>query len=263
MFSEIEMIRWEGECSQARPDRVALEEPLEISVNGTVIAVTMRTPDSDFALCAGFLLAEGFVAKPGDIRFMGYVGTAANSVNATLRTVDDHLLAERQRPFTIGSSCGVCGKSGLDAVRCNAAPIPEDNWTVHACTLRGLSGTMRGAQRTFEHTGGLHAAALFDDSGALLAMHEDVGRHNAVDKVIGSRLLAHALPAARTILMVSGRTSFEIVQKAAVAGIPVVCAVSAPSSYAVSLAAAMNITLTGFMRGETMNVYTHPDRVVP
>jgi FdhD protein len=122
---------------------------------------------------------------------------------------------------------------------------------------------MRGVQRTFDRTGGLHAAALFDDSGSLLVMHEDVGRHNAVDKVVGSRLLVRALPARRTVLMVSGRTSFEIVQKAATAGIPVVCAVSAPSSYAVSLAGDMNITLTGFMRGETMNVYTHPERIVP
>jgi FdhD protein len=227
------------------------------------VAVTMRTPGGDFELAAGFLFTEGLI-RPGDVRRVAYCDNLPgedqhyNVVSVTLGRVFD--ASGLSRNFFATSSCGICGKAALDdvEVRCEVVPAGPE---VPVAVLLDLPDRLREGQRVFERTGGLHAAGLFTPDGQLLTLREDVGRHNAVDKVIGERLLDGGVPLADRILQVSGRLSFEIVQKAAVAGIPIVSAVSAPSSLAIDAAERLGMTLVGFVRDGRANVYTHPERV--
>jgi FdhD protein len=253
----------------ARSDTLATEEPLEIRAQGpdqdaTRVAVTMRTPGGDFELAAGFLFTEGLVAADGvqRVAYCDDLDEEEQRYNVVTVTVSEPFDAARlSRNFYASSSCGVCGKASLDdiAVRCDVVP---PGFTVGAEALVEMPDRLRAAQRVFDRTGGLHAAALFAPDGRLLSVREDVGRHNAVDKVIGEQLLSGAVPLREHVLQVSGRASFEIVQKAAVAGIPVVSAVSAPSSLAVEAGERLGVTVVGFVRDGRCNVYTHPDRVV-
>ena len=235
------------------PDTVAVEEPLEIRIGGEPIAVTMRTPGHDEELALGFCVSEGIpataAAPPPDL--------AANVVDVEAGAFDRSRV---QRSFYTSSSCGVCGKGALEAVAVEA-PRVESPLTVAATLVAALPDRLRGGQGTFEVTGGLHATGLFDAEGELLCMREDVGRHNAMDKVIGWALLGQRLPLANSILCVSGRLSFELVQKAAVAGAPLLAGVGAPSSLAVELARDRGVALCGFVRGGRFNVYSEAWRV--
>jgi FdhD protein len=247
----VEVLRLPG--GRSEPDEVAVEEPLEIRVNGEAVAVTMRTPGHDEELALGFCLSEGIPATaarlPDDL--------AANTVEVDAPGFDP---AGLKRSFYTTSSCGVCGKGALEAIAVEA-PRVESDLTVVAGVISALPDRLREGQATFAATGGLHATGLFDGAGELLALREDVGRHNAMDKVIGWAHGAGRLPLARSVLCVSGRLSFELVQKAAVAGCPLLVAVGAPSSLAVDLAADRGITLCGFVRDGRINVYTEPWRV--
>jgi FdhD protein len=250
-----------------RPDLLAAEEPLEIRVNGRPLAVTMRTPGDDIDLAAGFLASEGVVAEAADIAEIRICGEAAGAGNvAEVRLArPDGLNDDRlRRNFLTSSACGVCGKASIDAIRTRARyDVSADQVRVRAGVLAGLPGTLRDAQRIFARTGGLHAAGLFTADGTLLALREDVGRHNAVDKVAGWALREGRLPLAGCVLLVSGRASFELVQKALIAGIPVIAAVSAPSSLAAELAEESGQTLAGFLRGSSMNIYAGAERIDP
>jgi FdhD protein len=257
-----------GAMRTERGDTLVTEEPLEIRAqgpgqDGQRVAVTMRTPGGDFELAVGFLFTEGLIA-PQDLRRVAYCDDLEDEdqrYNVVTVTLDTPFDTDRlSRNFFATSSCGVCGKASLDdiAVRCDVVP---DGLTVAADVITSLPGRLREAQRVFERTGGLHAAGLFTPTGDTIAVREDVGRHNAVDKVVGERYLAGQVPADGTILQVSGRASFEIVQKAAVAGIPIVSAVSAPSSLAVEAAERFGMTLVGFVRDGRANVYSHAERV--
>jgi FdhD protein len=251
-----------------RTDTLAAEEPLEIRVQGPgqdqlSVAVTMRTPGGDFELAVGFLLTEGLIV-PGDVRRVAYCDTLPgedqhyNVVSVTLeRPFDPDRL---RRNFYATSSCGVCGKAALEDVEVRCAPV-ADGPIVAPDVLLGLPESLRRAQKVFARTGGLHAAGLFTSDGTLVTVREDVGRHNAVDKVIGELALAGRMPLSEHVLQVSGRLSFEIVQKAAVAGIPIVSAVSAPSSLAVEAGERFGMTLVGFVRDGRLNVYTRPERI--
>ncbi|MBU8810683.1 formate dehydrogenase accessory sulfurtransferase FdhD [Mycolicibacterium goodii] len=252
-----------------RPDTLAAEEPLEIRVAGRPLTVTMRTPGNDFDLARGFLVSEGVVARAGDIVAIRYCAGATRDGSNTYNVLDV-LLADGvttpdpslERNFYTTSSCGVCGKASLEAVRTvSSFTVGDDQVRLSAATIVTMPDTLRAAQRVFDRTGGLHAAALFDVEGELLCVREDVGRHNAVDKVIGWALDSDRLPLRGAVLMVSGRASFELVQKAVMAGIPALAAVSAPSSLAVDLAREMGLTLVGFLRGETMNIYSGAERI--
>jgi FdhD protein len=251
-----------------RPDTLATEEPLEIRAAGpdgdtTQVAVTMRTPGGDFELAAGFLFTEGLIAASDVLRvaYCDDVEDEDQRFNVVTVTLERPIEAGRlHRNFYATSSCGVCGKAALDdvAVRCErVADGPE----VPLEVLVSLPDRLRGAQTVFDRTGGLHAAGLFTPAGELVSLREDVGRHNAVDKVIGEQLLAGRLPLSGIVLQVSGRVSFELVQKAAVAGIPVISAVGAPSSLAVEAGERFGMTVVGFVRDGGCNVYTRPDRV--
>jgi FdhD protein len=241
-----------------RPDTLAVEEPLEIRVDGTAVAVTMRTPGHDLDLALGFLVTEGLVAKPSDV--VGAINCADNVVDVSLRTPIPDLSPTRN--FFTSSSCGMCGKASIDAVRTTSAyDVSTDPFVVDATVLTSLPDRLREAQRVFDRTGGLHAAGLFDAVGNLLCLREDVGRHNAVDKVVGWAVQESRLPLSGTVLQVSGRASFELVQKAVMAGIPMLAAVSAPSSLAVALADEAGLTLVGFLRGATFNVYAGSHRL--
>lgn len=251
-----------------RPETVVVEEPLEIRVNGTAVTVTMRTPGADFELAQGFLLTEGIIAGRDDvlaIRYCGGAGEGANTYNVLDVTLAAGVPAptlDVTRNFYTTSSCGVCGKASLDAVRLIGRFAPgADPATVAAATLEAMPTQLRSAQKVFDSTGGLHAAALFGVDGTMLAVREDVGRHNAVDKVVGWALENRRVPLTGSVLLVSGRASFELAQKAVLAGIPVLAAVSAPSSLAVSLAEESGITLVAFLREDSMNVYTRADRI--
>jgi FdhD protein len=258
----------QGDQARRRPDTVATEEPLEIRLQEPGreqrnVAVTMRTPGNDFELAAGFLFTEGVIAAAADVRTIRYCTVPREEQHYNVVSVD--LTRELpdfqpQRNFYATSSCGVCGKASLEAIEVRCEPV-GDGPQVAPGVITGLPDTLRAAQRVFETTGGLHAAALFTPAGELLEVREDVGRHNALDKLVGAQLLAGKLPLSERLLMVSGRTSFEIVQKAAVAGIPVVCAVSAPSSLAVDAARRFGMTLIGFLRGERFNVYAGAERI--
>lgn len=255
-----------------RPDTLAVEEPLEIRVGGTPLAVTMRTPGHDVELAAGFLVSEGVISR-GD-QFAGAIhcgGPGTGGVENTYNVLDVTLAPgvappspDIARSFYTTSSCGVCGKASIDAVETvSAYDVSGDDARIDLPLLAGLPDALRAQQAVFDKTGGLHAAGLFDAAtGELLVLREDVGRHNAVDKVVGWAALSHRLPLRGTVLQVSGRASFELVQKAAMAGIPILAAVSAPSSLAVDLADSRGLTLVGFSRGQTLNVYTRADRVI-
>jgi FdhD protein len=236
-----------------RSDAVAIEEPLEIRVDGDPLAVTMRTPGHDEELALGFLYGEGLIDGPRE------AGPTRDFAANTVEVAGPLLADPGERRFYTSSSCGVCGKGALEQVAVHSPAVPEGP-SVKRELLAGLPDKLR--QPTFEKTGGLHATGLFDARGELLLSREDVGRHNAMDKVIGRAMLDGQVPLAQRILCVSGRLSFELVQKAAVAGAPILVGVGAPSSLAVSLAHERGITLCGFARGESVNVYTHPERVV-
>ena len=264
----VRVVAVHGDARSERADALATEEPLEIRAqgpgqDGQRVAVTMRTPGGDFELAAGFLFTEGLVT-PDDVRRVAYCDDLDDDeqrYNVVTVTLAHPFDAERlSRNFYATSSCGVCGKASLDdiAVRCDVVP---PGFRVAADTLVSMPDRLREAQRVFDRTGGLHAAGLFEAEGSVLSVREDVGRHNAVDKVIGEQLLAGRVPLADRVLQVSGRASFEIVQKAAVAGIPVVSAVSAPSSLAVDAGERLGVTVVGFVRDGRCNVYTHPDRI--
>ncbi|MER6995634.1 formate dehydrogenase accessory sulfurtransferase FdhD [Streptomyces sp. NPDC000410] len=263
-------IRIRGGAVSARPDTLVAEEPLEIRLNGRPLAITMRTPGDDFALAAGFLVSEGVIGAAADVRSIVYCAGAQDDGANTYNVVDVRLAPgvpvpdiTLERNVYTTSSCGLCGKASLDAVRtATRFPIADTpRVRVEPALLSRLPDRLREAQRVFDRTGGLHAAALFSEDGELLDVREDVGRHNAVDKLIGRALREDLLPLSRAILLVSGRASFELAQKAVMAGIPVLAAVSAPSSLAVDLAAETGLTLIGFLRGPDMNVYAGEERV--
>ena len=255
-----------------RPDALAVEEPLEIRVGGAPLAVTMRTPGSDVELAVGFLVSEGVISHGDHFRSAIHCGgPGTGGADNTYNVLDLTLAAgvvlpspELTRNFYTTSSCGICGKASIEAVETvSSFTVSTDAAAVTATALAGFPAALRSGQPVFDKTGGLHAAALFDcATGELLVLREDVGRHNAVDKVIGWALLNDRLPLQGTVLQVSGRASFELVQKAVMAGIPILAAVSAPSSLAAEMAEASGLTLVGFLRGNSMNVYSRPDRVL-
>jgi len=255
--------RWEPRTGRVEADDLlAAEEPLEIRVRGRGISVTMRTPGHDDELAAGFLAGEGIVRRPADVlRVTPCARNEAGNVIDVLLAPDVAVdFAALTRHVFASSSCGLCGRATVEAIRTRFPPVTAD-WAIPAAVVASLPAAMRDRQATFDRTGGLHAAALFDPAGQLVVLREDVGRHNAVDKVIGHRLLAGTWPLDRHVLLVSGRTSFEIVQKAVAAGIPLVAGVSAPTSLAVDFARESGQTLIGFLREARMNVYTHPHRI--
>ncbi|HZU46744.1 MAG TPA: formate dehydrogenase accessory sulfurtransferase FdhD [Mycobacterium sp.] len=250
-----------------RPETLVVEEPLEIRVNGTPLAVTMRTPGSDVELAQGFLLTEGIIAHRDDVVSARYCRSDGPDGTNTYNVLDVSLAPgvatpDVSRNFYTTSSCGICGKASLDAVQLISRYCPgDDPSTITPEVLSAMPIRLRDEQTVFASTGGLHGAALFAVDGTLLAVREDVGRHNAVDKVIGWALENDRIPLTATVLLVSGRASFEISQKAVMAGIPVLAAVSAPSSLAVDLASQSGLTLVAFLRGKSMNVYSRPDRI--
>ncbi|WP_328382932.1 formate dehydrogenase accessory sulfurtransferase FdhD [Streptomyces sp. NBC_00400] len=276
------VIRIRDGAVSTRPDTLVAEEPLEIRLGGKPLAITMRTPGDDFALAAGFLVSEGVLASADELANIVYCAGATADGENTYNVVDVRLAdgvpvpeITLERNVYTTSSCGLCGKASLDAVRTttrwplasspaapdDADPIRIDPIRIDPATLAALPDRLRAAQRVFERTGGLHAAALFTTDGELLDIREDVGRHNAVDKIVGRALQQGQLPLSSSVLMVSGRASFELAQKAVMAGIPVLAAVSAPSSLAVDLAAETGLTLVGFLRGSSMNVYAGEHRI--
>ena len=267
--SRYRVVRMADGVATARPDTLAAEEPLEIRVAGRPLTVTMRTPGDDFDLARGFLVSEGVVSAASDIAAIVYCAGATadgtNTYNVLDVLLDEGVAApdpSLERNFYTTSSCGLCGKASLDAVRTISKwSVDRDPLRLTAETIATLPEKLRAAQRVFDRTGGLHAAALFDADGDLLCVREDVGRHNAVDKVIGWAYGAGRLPLTGTTLMVSGRASFELVQKAVMAGVPALAAVSAPSSLAVDLAREMGLTLIGFLRGTSMNIYSGAERI--
>lgn len=251
-----------GQSSTERLDHVAAEEPLEIRIEGHSVAVVMRTPGHDRELAAGFLVTENLVHAASDIFDITQCGTTNedNVINVTLRNPALFEPAKLTRHVFSSSSCGICSKATIDAVR-QSFPAVEDDCRIAAETLLRLPARLREKQETFEQTGGLHACALFGVSGNIQAVREDVGRHNALDKLIGLALLENRLPLRAQVLLLSGRVSFEMMQKAVAAGIPIVAAISAPTSLAVEFARESNQTLIGFLRGETMNIYAGAQRV--
>ncbi|WP_405915659.1 formate dehydrogenase accessory sulfurtransferase FdhD [Streptomyces sp. NBC_00728] len=269
------VIRVRDGAVSTRPDTLVAEEPLEIRLNGKPLAITMRTPGDDFALAAGFLVSEGVLGRADELQNIVYCAGAtvdgSNSYNIVdVRTAPGVVIPDitLERNVYTTSSCGLCGKASLDAVRTTARwPIDDTEGgttppvRLEPGLLAVLPDRLRAAQQVFDRTGGLHAAALFTEDGELVDVREDVGRHNAVDKLVGRALQNGTLPLSRTVLLVSGRASFELAQKAVMAGIPVLAAVSAPSSLAVDLAAETGLTLVGFLRGTNMNVYAGEHRV--
>jgi FdhD protein len=262
----------EGGRMRVRPDSLATEEPMEIRLLSggarQTVAVTMRTPGADFELAAGFLFGEGIVKTPEDIAKISYCVDSDldaeqqyNIVNVELRAGREYDLRPLERHFYTSSACGVCGKASLEQLELRGCPIVPPGPGVSAQTVYSLPGKLREAQGLFDATGGLHAAALFDAKGELLTLREDVGRHNATDKLVGWALLEGRLPLADHVVLVSGRSSFEILQKCLTAGVPIVCAISAPSSLAVDVARQFGITLVGFLRGGKFNVYAGFERM--
>jgi FdhD protein len=257
-----------GAALEYRADRVVGEEPLEIRAAGprqepVAIAITMRTPGHEDELAVGFLRTEGLIDGPEVLRIEAGDPADMNQPDDRVtvrlsRLFDASIVA--QRHFVATASCGICGKASLDEVAIKSAPLAAGPLVSRAVVL-ALPDLLRAAQRAFDETGGLHAAGLFTPAGELIAIREDVGRHNALDKLVGSQVLARAMPLGDRILMVSGRVSFEIIQKAAVAGIPIVCAVSAPSDLAIEAADRLGVTLVGFLRGDGFNVYAHDERI--
>ncbi len=262
-----------GAAATARADLLAAEEPLGIRVDGTALTMTMRTPGDDVELAAGFLVGEAMIFSRDDVAAMKVCdGTTCGHLDHTedeIGNIVDIALAPgvevttgARRNFLTTSACGVCGKTSIDDICVlPRAPLSDDTTVFDPAVLATLPDRLRKAQKVFSSTGGLHAAGLFDASGALLAIREDVGRHNAVDKIVGWALLNDKLPLAGCALLVSGRASFELVQKAVLAGIPLLAAVSAPSSLAAELAEEAGLTLVGFLRGQSMNLYAGAQRV--
>ena len=260
-----------GDRVESREDVLAVEEPLEIRVGGRSLAITMRTPGNDFDLAAGFLVSEGVISRGEHFRSARYcAGATVDNLN-TYNVLDVTLGPDvpppdpsLERSFLTNSSCGLCGKASIDSVRTHSVyTVDEDPLRVPETMLASFPERLRAEQAVFDQTGGLHAAALFDgESGELLVLREDVGRHNAVDKVIGWALKEDRLPLRGTVLMVSGRASFELTQKAIMAGIPMLAAVSAPSSLAADLASESGLTLVGFLRGPSMVIYSGAERIV-
>jgi FdhD protein len=256
--------QWQEGAVTRVQDYLAVEEPLEIRIGKTPISVTMRTPGHDLELTAGFLLTEGIIANGSEIKKLEPVASAkaGNTVMAELEREGSAASSELQRNFYAASSCGICGKATIESIRVRGVKSPNAEFTISPDLLCALPEKLRESQAVFGRTGGLHAAALFDVSGERLVEREDIGRHNAVDKVIGWALLNDRLPLADCVLMVSGRGGFEIVQKALVAGIPVLASVSAPSSLAVQMARELGMTLVGFLRGRRFVIYSGPQRIV-
>ena len=265
----IKVTKIRGDLRESLDDRVAVEEPMEIRLgyqlagerHSRSVSITMRTPGHDEELALGFLLSEGIVRSPDQVAIV----KPCRGDNAIRVELEDGVavdLERLQRHFYTTSSCGVCGKTSLDALRVQGmAPLPANEGLFTRATLVSVPDRLRAAQETFDETGGLHAAAAFDSQGELIVVREDVGRHNAVDKVIGVLLSEGRLPAGDFGLMVSGRASFELMQKALVAGVPLLAAVSAPSSLAVELAREFNVTLVGFLRGNNFNIYAGEERI--
>lgn len=269
---ETRIVRIDGGVAKRGFDRLATEEPLEIRLRAgdatKTIAITMRTPGNDFELAAGFLYNEGVLASLADLRGMSYClsdevapDQQYNIVNFDLARGDLPPLDALERHFTTTSACGICGKANLEALHIAGVAPLDDPFVVDAATIVALPERLRETQRVFEKTGGLHAAALFDRDGTLLAVREDVGRHNALDKLIGWAFLNRKTPLSECVVLVSGRASYELVQKTLAARAPVLCAVSAPSSLAVDLAREFGITLVGFLRDSHFNVYAHERRI--
>ena len=273
---QVEVTHWQGETARERDDVLTVEEPFEIRLSGQSLAVIMRTPGHDHELAMGFLFSEGIITSPDDVL---NIEDAVDEDGLPLANVVDVTLAPDkqqacqvspseqqqgasfQRHFAVSASCGLCGKNSIADLMINAKPLEHDALRFSAAAIYELSARLRHEQAVFQHTGGLHAAGLFTGEGELLLLREDVGRHNAVDKIVGHGLLHGNTPYREHILMVSGRTSYEILQKALLARIPCVVSISAPSSLSVELASASGITLVGFLRDHSMNVYTHPYRI--
>ena len=261
-----QVTEWDDGIVRSVQDSLAAEEPLEIRINGAPVTVTMRTPGHDAELAAGFLFTEGIIQSGEQIaRISAAVpqnGSKSNVVEVQLKST--HFEPENlQRNFFAASSCGICGKASIESIRRRDLPPLERGFRIDPELLCALPETLRAEQAVFSRTGGLHGAALFDETGELLAAREDIGRHNAVDKLIGWALMDGRLPLSRHVIMVSGRGGFEIVQKALAAGIPIVASVSAPSSLAVQLARELGLTLVGFLRGRRFVVYSGGFRCLP
>jgi len=269
---QVKTTHWQGNERQVREDNLTVEEPFEVRIAGQSLAVIMRTPGNDYELAMGFLFTEGVIQHASDVMKIEDALDAEglpleNVVNVTLRAseacaVPSSSPAAFERHFAVSASCGLCGKNSIADLMLATPPLEPDTLRVSVSILYQLAAELRRQQAVFTHTGGLHAAGLFTPQGELLLLREDVGRHNAVDKLIGHGLLHDTYPYNNYILMVSGRTSFEIIQKALLARVPCVVAISAPSSLAVELADSSGITLVGFLRDNSMNVYTHPERVI-
>lgn len=267
---QVDVAHWQETHWQAREDALTVEEPFEIRVGGQSLAVIMRTPGHDHELTLGFLLTEGVITQADAVVRIENALDAdglplANVVDVTLRqhsAQEKALPAIFERHFAVSASCGVCGKNSIADLMLSIPPLEPDSFCVPAHVLSDLATRLREGQAVFRYTGGLHAAGLFTNAGELLLLREDVGRHNAVDKLIGDGLLRKKYPYQERLLLVSGRSSFEIIQKALLARIPCVAAISAPSSLAVELAEASGMTLVGFLRNSSFNVYTHPKRIL-
>ncbi len=269
---QVKTTRWQGDRRQVREDNLTVEEPFEVRIADQSLAVIMRTPGNDHELAMGFLFTEGVIQHASDVvKIEDALDSDGlpleNVVNVTLHASEQCAItssspAAFERHFAVSASCGLCGKNSITALMQTIPPLEPDEFRVSAAILYKLAAKLRAQQAVFTHTGGLHAAGLFTPQGELLLLREDVGRHNAVDKLIGHGLLHGMYPYNNHIMMVSGRTSFEIIQKALLARVPCIVAISAPSSLAVELAASGGITLVGFLRDSSMNVYTHPERVI-
>jgi FdhD protein len=272
---QADVAHWQAQEHYQRTEQLTIEEPFEIRIEHRSLAVIMRTPGDDFELARGFLFSEGIIQNTNDILTIAHEQDAdglplPNVVNVMLRLTASNTLSASAcaapdtfaRHFAVSSSCGLCGKDSIENVMRTTPPLEPDAIRIKAAVLYKLAQRLREQQTVFSHTGGLHAAGLFSCDGDLLLLREDVGRHNAVDKLIGYGLLHGTYPYREHILLVSGRTSFEIIQKALLARVPCVAAISAPSSLAVELAATAGITLVGFLRDTAMNVYTHSERIV-
>lgn len=256
--------QWEEGSISRVQDYLAVEEPLEIRIGETPISVTMRTPGHDLELAAGFVFTEGIISSREELQRMDFVqsATAGNTVRVSIAREGNELIGELQRNFFAASSCGICGKATIESVRVRGIKPPNTDFRVQASVLCELPEKLRASQAVFGRTGGLHAAAAFTSTGALLVLREDIGRHNAVDKVVGWAMENDRLPLSDCVLMVSGRGGFEIVQKALVAGVPVLASVSAPSSLAVQMAREFGMTLVGFLRGKRFVIYSGAERIL-
>ncbi len=261
-----QVTEWNNGEVRSKQDSLAAEEPLEIRAGNTPLTITMRTPGHDLELAVGFLLTEGIIQSAGQISLLR-LGAPKNGLRSNLVEIElkdcSFNLQDLERNFPSTSSCGICGRASIDAIRLRGLPQPDPTFRIDPEVLCRLPDILRAEQAVFSRTGGLHAAALFDAEGQLLAVREDIGRHNAVDKIVGWALLQGHLPLSRHILLVSGRGGFEIAQKALAASIPVLASVSAPSSLAVKLARELGLTLIGFLRGRRFVVYSGEFRCIP